>query len=120
MSWFHFSSIYFRKISVCAHAVLEISVLFFFSCSAHLTRIKPDETIAFEKTGCLGKCKSYKISVSRNGYSIYEGISNVSKTGKYFRVLKKKENTDFWQIIDQDSLSAMQESYNYGDEDTQQ
>jgi len=120
MSWFRFSCNPFRRFFVCEHAVLVILILFFFSCGVHLTKIKPDETIEFEKTGCLGKCKSYKIAVSRNGYSTYEGISNVAKIGKYSRKLKKEENEDLWKIVNQDSLSRMRESYNYGDEDTQQ
>ena len=95
--------------------------LFFYSCSTHhASKTNFTETIEFEKTECLNKCKAYKISVSSNGYSTYEGVSNVSKIGKYFRQLKKDENDNFWKIINKDSLLKMNEAYNYGDEDTQQ
>lgn len=102
--------------------ILPVVLIFFFvSCSTqHISKTQVVETIEFEKTGCLNNCKSYKISVSSNGYSTYEGMSNVSKTGKYFRQLKKRENDKFWKIINKDSLLKMNEAYNYGDEDTQQ
>ena len=99
-----------------------IFLLFFFSCynTQHFSKNENTEIIEFEKTGCLGKCKIYKIYVWRNGYATYEGIANVSKTGKYFRKLKKGENENFWKIINKDSLLKMNEAYNYGAEDTQQ
>jgi hypothetical protein len=96
-------------------------LLFLFSCYTYsLNKNENTETIEFEKTGCLGKCKIYKIAVSSNGSATYQGISNVSKIGKYFRKLKKGENENLWKIINKDSLLKMNEAYNYGDEDTQQ
>lgn len=96
-------------------------LLFLFSCynTQHFSK-NEDAKVEFEKTGCLDKCKIYKISVSRNGTAIYQGIDNVSKTGKYFRKLKKSENESLWKIINKDSLLKMNEAYNYGAEDTQQ
>lgn len=96
-------------------------LLFLHSCKTNtLNKSNPAAKIEFEKTGCLNKCKAYKLSVSNTGYATYEGILNVTKTGKHAYQLPRKANQNFWRLVNKDSLLKMNESYNYGDEDTQQ
>ena len=88
--------------------------------TSNVNQSKLVETIELENTGCLNKCKAYKITISNSGYATYEGILNVPRTGKYDCTLKKVITNDLWETINRDSLLKMEEAYNYGDEDTQQ
>ncbi len=106
--------VYLTYLSVILLALLS-------SCkTSNVIQNKLTEIIEFEKTGCLNKCKAYKITISNSGYATYEGILNVPRIGKYECTLKKETTNDLWKTINRDSLLKMNASYNYGDEDTQQ
>ena len=105
-----------RKIFFAAFAVL----LSLFSFSFQKEQAFRCDRIEFEKTGCLNKCKAYKINIDRKGNAVYEGISNTSMLGKYSRRLSCKENKNLWKLIYSAQLETMKEEYDYGAEDTQQ
>ncbi|MBA3706334.1 MAG: hypothetical protein H0W84_10695 [Bacteroidetes bacterium] len=105
-----------KKISFVTLVVL----LSFFGFSFQKEQIFRWDRLEFEKTGCLNKCKSFKINIDRKGNAVYEGMSNTSMLGRYSRRLNCKENKNLWKLIYSARPEAMKEEYDYGAEDTQQ
>ena len=111
-----FYSVPFKGLMRFAVAIL------LFSCNLvhYSSSKKSNERIEFEKTGCLYKCKAYKIKIDFKGNSEFEGMLNTSLLGKYSRKLSKKENTNIWDLIHFAQPETMKSEYDYGAEDSQQ
>ena len=101
---------------------VTIIILFLFFCcvSFQKEQISKYDHIEFEKSGCLGNCSAYKISIDRKGNAAYEGITNVSFVGNFFCKLSRKENKSLWRLIYSAKPDTMKEEYDYGAEDSQQ
>lgn len=53
------------------------------SSHAELRARLPVERIELERTGCLGSCPVYRVSLSRTGQAVYEGEHHVDRSGRY-------------------------------------
>jgi hypothetical protein len=90
----------------------------FSSCG---TKIPAADTsyIKVEKSGCLGPCKVYTVSIYENGFCSLIGRDKIPSLGSFEGKLSKKEVKALWQQVEEAKLFEMEDQYGYGGNDAQ-
>lgn len=73
--------------------------------------VKESVFIAMERTPCLGKCPSYKLTIFNTGNVTYEGYTFAEKKGNYQTKLTPAQLRELKQQIEKINLFEMQDKY---------
>lgn len=73
--------------------------------------IKESIFITMERTPCLGKCPSYKLTIFNTGNVTYEGYTFAEKEGHYKSKLTKAQLIKLEQKIEEIKLFGLQDKY---------
>ncbi|MCB0400555.1 MAG: hypothetical protein KDD41_00580 [Flavobacteriales bacterium] len=75
------------------------------------TPIKESLFITMERTPCLGRCPSYKISIFNTGKILYEGYDFVEHQGTFQGQLSPVQLNDIRAKMDEIKIFALQNKY---------
>ncbi|MFN8339610.1 MAG: DUF6438 domain-containing protein [Saprospiraceae bacterium] len=72
---------------------------------------RSEAVLSMHKAPCQGKCSVYNLDIYKNGYVVYEGISNVEKYGLYYKILSKKELLSLTNEFDSANFFNFKDNY---------
>src|SRR5689334_9291942 len=70
-------------------------------------------SVKFERTGCLGPCPEYAVSISPKGELVYYGIRNVPRTGEVRAHLSQSALSALVSEIKRQHYFTLRNSYSH-------
>lgn len=86
-----------------------LAVTFFFTTA--LFAQKNLQSVTIKQNGCKGTCPMYDITISKNGYVIYEGKRYTDSIGKYKINIGTKKACAFLVKLEKNKITTLPESY---------
>ena len=101
--------------------ILVCVIMFFQACSGvkDVTKFKSeDEVISLKKGPCqVNNCSVYNVTLYKNQYAVYEGITNVERFGLFYKKLTKEQLKDLTDRYDKANFTGFKDSYYISDPD---
>ncbi len=66
---------------------------------------------SIERTPCFGRCPTYRISIYKSGYVVYEAIQWVADTGIFYTFITQKQLGDITAMAEKVGFAEMKDSY---------